>query len=115
MHGRDPLVPPAPLRRQVELSVAGSESNVAIGLARLGHNSAWVGSVGDDEPGQLILRTLRAEGVEVSRAQTVDASTGFVSFDQAARDITRVSYHRRHSAGSRLAPADVEQALESCW
>jgi 2-dehydro-3-deoxygluconokinase len=66
---------------QVELSVAGSESNVAIGLARLGHNSAWVGSVGDDEPGQLILRTLLAEGVGVSHAQTVDASTGFVTFD----------------------------------
>ena len=41
-------------------SVGGSESNVAIGLARLGHEVAWVGAVGADEPGELVVRTLRA-------------------------------------------------------
>jgi len=42
------------------LSVAGAESNVAIGLARLGHRVRWAGRVGADELGALVLRTLRA-------------------------------------------------------
>ena len=41
---------PGPLRLggSLELSVAGAESNVAIGLARLGHQAGWVGRVGAD-------------------------------------------------------------------
>ncbi|MEV8015398.1 PfkB family carbohydrate kinase [Streptomyces sp. NPDC086554] len=41
---------------------------MAIGLTRLGHTAAWAGAVGDDEAGELVLRTLRAEGVDVSGA-----------------------------------------------
>jgi len=94
------------------LSVAGSESNVAIGLARLGHHPAWVGAVGNDEPGRLILRTLRAEGVDTGFVRLSDMSfTGFIAFDQPAHDITRVSYHRRGSAGAELSVADCEKAL----
>lgn len=44
------------------LRLAGAESNVAIGLARLGHAVAWAGRVGADPFGDLILRELRAEG-----------------------------------------------------
>ncbi|HEY0618865.1 MAG TPA: PfkB family carbohydrate kinase, partial [Kribbella sp.] len=51
---------------EAHLSVAGSESNVAIGLARLGHHPAWIGAVGNDEPGRLVQRTLRAEGVDTA-------------------------------------------------
>src|SRR5690349_7244050 len=56
---------PTPLRhtRTLELSVGGSESNVAIGASRLGVASAWIGRVGDDELGRLVTRELRAEGV----------------------------------------------------
>ncbi|MEV6416716.1 sugar kinase [Kribbella sp. NPDC051718] len=96
----------------VHLSVAGSESNVAIGLARLGHKVAWLGAVGNDEPGHLIQRTLRAENVDTRYLRfTDDSFTGFIAFDQPAHDITRVSYHRRGSAGSTLTPAECVTAL----
>lgn len=96
----------------VQLSVAGSESNVAIGLARLGHDAAWVGAVGNDEPGQLIRRTLRAEAVDVTHLRFSDDSfTGFIAFDQPAHDITRVSYHRRGSAGSTLTADELLAAF----
>ncbi|GAA1600942.1 sugar kinase [Kribbella sancticallisti] len=96
----------------VHLSVAGSESNVAIGLARLGHDVAWVGAVGNDEPGQLIRRTLRAEAVDTTYLRFSDDSfTGFIAFDQPAHDITRVSYHRRGSAGSTLTADECTAAL----
>ncbi|NEC20307.1 sugar kinase [Streptomyces parvus] len=95
-----------------QLSVAGSESNVAIGLARLGHEVSWVGVVGEDQPGELIRRTLRAEGVGTGFVRSAqDAFTGFIAFDQPTHDITRVSYHRAGSAGSTLTAAECVAAL----
>ncbi len=38
--------------------------------------------------------------------------TGFIAFDQPSHDITRVSYHRRGSAGSTLTPDECLAALE---
>jgi len=104
----------APMRLggHAHLSVAGSESNVAIGLARLGHQPAWIGAVGNDEPGRLIQRTLRAEGVDTSYLRFSDDSfTGFIAFDQPAHDITRVSYHRRGSAASTLTSDECVTAI----
>ncbi|GAA0621730.1 sugar kinase [Kribbella sandramycini] len=96
------------------LSIAGSETNVAIGVARLGHQAAWLGAVGNDEPGRLIQRTLRAEGVDTTQMRFDDDNfTGFIAFDQPSHDITRVSYHRRGSAGSTLTDADCTRALET--
>ncbi|MER6461980.1 sugar kinase [Streptomyces sp. NPDC001288] len=103
---------PLALGGAATLSVAGSESNVAIGLARLGHDVAWAGVVGADQPGSLIHRTLRAEGVDTGFLRCTDeAATGFIAFDQAAHDITRVSYHRARSAGSTLTREDCLAAL----
>ena len=101
---------PGPLRLggSLELSVAGAESNVAIGLARLGHQAGWVGRVGADEPGELVQRTLRAEGVDVSGV-TTDPSrpTGLMLAERRIGDLVRVTYYRSGSAGSRLSPADI--------
>ena len=102
---------PLRLGGNMSLSVAGAESNVAIGLARLGHRTAWIGRVGDDEFGALILRTLRAENVDVTGA-LVDTSrpTGLIVFEQRLSDVTRVLYYRTGSAGSALDTADVSAA-----
>jgi 2-dehydro-3-deoxygluconokinase len=101
---------PGPLRLggSLELSVAGAESNVAIGLARLGHQAGWVGRVGADEPGELVRRTLRAEGVDVSGV-TTDPSrpTGLMLAERRIGDLVRVTYYRSGSAGSRLSAADI--------
>ncbi|MEU9705789.1 sugar kinase [Streptomyces sp. NPDC047981] len=95
----------------LRMSVAGAEANVAIGLARLGHQARWVGCTGDDEFGALVLRTLRAEGVDVSRAIEVEGATGLVIFEPRIADLTRVSYYRTGSAGSRLDRDHVVPAL----
>ncbi|MES5825428.1 sugar kinase [Streptomyces sp. RG80] len=95
------------------LSVAGAESNVAIGLARLGHRVRWAGRVGADELGALVLRTLRAEGVDIDHAVTDDTGrpTGLLLTEPRLGTLTRVSYYRAGSAGSAVAPADVLPAL----
>ncbi|SPT63750.1 sugar kinase [Actinomadura madurae] len=89
--------------------IAGAESNVAIGLGRLGHTAAWAGRVGSDEAGHLITRTLRAEGVDASAVhRDTAAPTGLIMFEQRLPDVTRVHYLRAGSAGSRLCREDVE-------
>ncbi|MPY64206.1 PfkB family carbohydrate kinase, partial [Streptomyces spongiae] len=47
----------------LRLGLAGAESNVAVGVSRLGGSATWIGRVSDDPLGDLILRELRAEGV----------------------------------------------------
>lgn len=98
---------PVRLANELGLSVAGAELNVAIGLSRLGHAARWCGVLGEDQFGALILRTLRAEGVDVSAVRRTAAPTGIIVFEPMVAGVTRVDYHRTASAGSRLAPADV--------
>ncbi|UGQ09243.1 sugar kinase [Yinghuangia sp. ASG 101] len=103
---------PLRLGGRMNLSVAGAESNVAIGLARLGHRARWIGRVGADEPGALVLRTLRAEGVDLAGAAEDDAApTGLILFEPRIADIVRVQYYRAGSAGSRLRPSDIRPEL----
>jgi 2-dehydro-3-deoxygluconokinase len=103
---------PLRLGGTARLSVAGAESNVSIGLARLGHPVSWVGVTGADEPGELVRRTLRAEGVDLSLARVdPSAPTGLILFERRLPGVNRVTYHRAGSAGSRLAAADVAAAF----
>ena len=103
-----------PLRLGGTLSVtmAGAESNVAIGLARLGHAVRWGGRVGADEVGAYILRTLRAESV-ITDTVVVDAArpTGLMLAERRVADVSRVSYYRAGSAGSALSASDAVACL----
>ncbi|MFJ2769818.1 sugar kinase [Streptomyces sp. NPDC087300] len=103
---------PLKLGGTMNVSVAGAESNVAIGLARLGHTVRWAGAVGDDEAGELVLRTLRAEGVDVTAATRDPAApTGLILFEPRLPEVTRVHYYRAGSAGSRLSADSVAAAF----
>ncbi|OZM70168.1 sugar kinase [Amycolatopsis antarctica] len=102
-----------PLRytRTMGLSVAGSESTVAIGVRRLGHPAAWIGRIGDDELGALVEMRLRGEGIEVYARRDPDAPTGLMLKERRAAGVRRVHYYRRDSAGSRLSAADLPDGV----
>ena len=53
-----------PLAEQTSLTlgVGGAESNVACGLAALGHRAAWLGRVGSDPFGQRVVSDLASWG-----------------------------------------------------
>jgi 2-dehydro-3-deoxygluconokinase len=91
--------------------VIGSEANTAVGLARLGRRAAFIGRLGADGLGTAILRRLRGEGVDVDHV-TVDrhAPTGLMLRERRELGPSQAVYHRRGSAGSRLAAADVDAA-----
>ncbi len=93
------------------LSFGGAESNVAIGVARLGGAATWVGRVGDDVAGRRIARELRAEGVHAVVRIDDAAGTGAMMKAESAPGRISVQYWRAGSAGSRLAPDDIDPAL----
>lgn len=101
---------PGPLQhsRAMTLGLGGSESNVAIALRRLGTDVTWVGRVGDDSLGDLVLREIGAEGVRVVGIRDHEAPTGVMIKERRTSEETRVWYYRRGSAGSRLCAADVD-------
>ena len=103
-----------PLRHVPSMSVGigGAESNVAIALRRLGVPATWIGRVGDDPFGELVLRELRAEGIEVRAITDPAAPTGLMVKERRTARSLGVWYYRAGSAGSRLGPADIaEDAL----
>ncbi|MBJ2120302.1 sugar kinase [Arthrobacter sp. MSA 4-2] len=100
---------PGPLAHASELGlgIGGAESNVAIALARLGTPVSWFGRVGADSLGDLVVRELRAEGLEVRAIRDPAAPTGLMIKERRTQHNQKVWYYRAGSAGSRLGPADV--------
>lgn len=93
------------------MHVAGAESNVAVGVARLGHRVAWAGVVGADPHGEFILRGLRGEGIDVRHRVEESRGTGVMFLERRTADISRAFYYRAGSAGSTLNRHDVDRAF----
>lgn len=89
--------------------IAGAESNVAAGLARLGHSAGWMSRVGDDEFGRAVVFRIRGEGVDTSRV-IIDptAPTGVVIRERREVGPIEQVYYRRGSAASHLSPDDLD-------
>lgn len=86
------------------LSIGGAESNVAIGLSRLGIPASWISALGDDELGEVVLHRLRAEGVDTSSVRRIsDRPTGLYLREEVAGRL-RVYYYRSGSAAASLSP-----------
>lgn len=98
----------------MSMSLGGAETNVAIGLARLGHSVRWAGRLGADEVGRFALRTLQAEGV-LTDAVVHDPSlpTGIMLLEKRIADVSRAAYYRAGSAGSALRVEDLSAALNA--
>lgn len=90
------------------LDIAGAESNVAVGVARLGGRARFIGRVGDDDAGRAIERALRGEGVDLAIIVDADRPTGMLLATSPAPARSRVTYGRAMSAGSRLSPDDFD-------
>ena len=59
----------------VDRHAGGSPANVAVGLARLGHEVTLATRIGRDADGALLLRHLEADGVRLAPGSVVDART----------------------------------------
>lgn len=91
----------------LRIDSGGAESNVAAGLVRAGVPTTWVGRVGTDPAGDRVLRDVAGAGVDAIAVRDPDRSTGLMMKERLPDGRTRVTYHRRGSAGSALTAADV--------
>ncbi|GAA0555388.1 sugar kinase [Paractinoplanes ferrugineus] len=89
--------------------IGGAESNVAVGVARLGGHATWLGRVGPDATGELIRSRLGHAGVHVI-ALPDSSFTGLMVRHRRSGEFAHVDYHRSGSAGSRLNPSDLPAA-----
>ena len=97
----------------LDIDVGGTESNVAIGLARLGLKSVWLSRLTDNPMGRLIAGALAAQGVDTSHVVWTDEDrVGVLFFEigKAPRG-SRVIYDRQGSAVSRMRPEALPRDL----
>src|SRR5665647_839331 len=91
---------------------AGAETNVAIGLARLGLKVGWASRLGTDSMGRYLLNAMSGEGIDCSHV-VCDATqkTGF-QFKGMVTDGSDppVEYHRKGSAASHMGVNDIDEA-----
>ena len=97
---------PLEYARSFSFGIGGAESNVAVGVARLGGPVTWLGRVGSDATGDLIERRLRIEQVRTLAIRD-ESFTGLMVKHRRSGEYLHVDYHRAGSAGSRLSPTDV--------
>lgn len=64
----------------------GNAVNVAVRTARLGRAASYLGRVGDDEAGRLLLGALEREGVDVGRVRRVPGRTAWSRVRHRDRD-----------------------------
>lgn len=80
---------------------------MAIALRRLGASVAWIGRAGTDSLGDLVLRELQAEGLEVLARRDRSRPTGLMIKERRTQESVKVWYYRAGSAGSGISPEDV--------
>lgn len=90
---------------------AGAETNVAIGLARLGFQVGWASRLGHDSMARYLLAAMRGEGIDCSHVVCDAAQTTGFQFKERVTDgrDPLVESHRKGSAASRMTPADIDE------
>ena len=92
--------------KNYEMRIAGAESNLAIGVSKLGHSAGWISCLGKDEFGEFVQNSIRAEGVDTSRVVfDPEYRTGIMFKQVRNASETSVFYYRENSAASHMRPA----------
>ncbi len=107
------LTPPGLLRWEqaasLDIDVGGSESNTAVGLARLGHRVAWLSRLPEHPLGRLVASTIAGQGVDTSHVCWAEgARLGLYFYEQASPPRpAQVIYDRAGSAFSEMSIHDL--------
>jgi 2-dehydro-3-deoxygluconokinase len=95
---------------QFTRELAGAETNVAIGLARLGLKSGYASKVGNDSFGRFIVERLKFENVDTGHIFTDERyPTGFQLKSKVTTGDPEVEYFRKGSAASHLSIEDFNE------
>jgi fructokinase len=80
----------------------GAPANVAVGLARLGVSSGFLGKVGDDEFGHYLAQTLAEEGVDTAGLRFSPEARTMLAFVSLRADGEREFVFYRHPSADML-------------
>lgn len=92
------------------LGFGGADSNVAIGLARLGHSVRWISALGQDAMGRMIAAGIDAEGVETKVRFSKTNPTGLMIKSPSTGMERVVTFYRSGSAASCMDVEDISEA-----
>jgi fructokinase len=88
----------------------GAPANVAVGLARLGTPSAFMGKVGDDPFGHFLAQILADAGVDIRPLRySCDARTALAFVSLRADGEREFMFYRHPSADMLFAPEEVDR------
>jgi 2-dehydro-3-deoxygluconokinase len=111
------FTPPGGLRieqaREFQVHVGGSESNTAVGLARLGNRVTWLSRLPRSPLGEIIRGELERYGVDTSHVVWSDSDRLGLYFLEAASAprASQVIYDRRDSAMAAMRPDELPLVL----
>jgi len=92
-------------------AAGGAPANVAVGLARFGVKTGFMGMVGSDGFGRFLARTLAEASVDIGPLRFTDAAPTALAFVSLRADGEReFLFYRSPSADMLFAPADVDEA-----
>jgi len=95
---------------QFNKHIGGAESNVAIGLSKLGIKSGWISKLGKDGFGDYIESFNRGEGVDVSQVKRDEEHpTGIFFKERVEIGESRIYYYRKGSAASYMNEDDLDE------
>ena len=94
--------------QDLEIFHGGSAANVAVGVSRLGHSSGFVGVVGSDQFGEMLIEGLKKEDVDVSHLIRTEGNSGlvFAAINPAGERILYSSEGVSSSFDRSLIPID---------
>ncbi|BBJ27287.1 sugar kinase [Athalassotoga saccharophila] len=89
--------------------IAGSELNVSVGLARLGHDVIYATKLGEDPFGRYIYDFIKKEGINPSYIKFDSSNlTGLMFKSKKENGDPEIFYFRKHSAASFMDQKDLE-------
>ncbi len=95
--------------RAFHKAAGGAPANVAVGLARLGVRTGFMGKVGDDPFGRFLAGVLDADGVDTSRlVRDPKTLTALAFVSLTSRGDRDFLFYRNPSADMVYAPAEVD-------
>lgn len=90
----------------------GAPANVAVGLARLGVNTAFIGMVGDDPFGAHLREVVANEGVNTSHLLSHPTARTTIAFVATRRDGKKdICFYRNPGADAQLRPEDLNPTV----
>jgi 2-dehydro-3-deoxygluconokinase len=92
----------------VELGFGGDAANICVMASRAGASTRLAGRVGDDALGRSLVAFWRSAGVDLRSLRQDDGAATGLYVNESGPGGHRFVYWRSGSAGSRLAPGDLD-------